>query len=139
MASVLIVEDDADTIQLLRQFLTSMGHTPLHFIKPRNAELALETVKPDMALIDVNLPGREHGVQFGWRLRQEWPDIPIVIMSADLSKWDKADIRDCGADEVVEKPFDLGKLRKLVQRLLKKGRPERAEDAAESHGRCSAD
>ena len=65
MASVLIVEDDADTIQLLRQFLTSMGHTPLHFIKPHNAELVLDTVKPDLALLDINLPGEEHGVQFG--------------------------------------------------------------------------
>lgn len=125
MASILVLDDDPDIRMVLKRFLIECGHLPLIFEKTRYAELALDTLKPDLALLDINIPGEEHGISFGWRLRQAWPDIPIVIMSAELDRWDRADIYDCGADEVVEKPFNMKRMGRMIEKLLTEGRSER--------------
>lgn len=54
-----------------------------------------------------------------------WPEVPIVLMSAELDKWERADIYDCGADGVLEKPFDTKRLGRMIERLIAEGRPAR--------------
>ncbi|MBN2711710.1 MAG: response regulator [Planctomycetes bacterium] len=125
MSSILIVEDNPDIRLLLKIFLVDRGHFPILFENAQHAELSLDTIRPDLALLDINLPGGEHGISFGWRLRKAWPDLPIIIMSAELSRWDKADIYDSGADEIVDKPFDMDRMGRMIARLLSGGRPER--------------
>lgn len=127
MASILVLDDDADIRAVVKRFLTDRGHLPLLFDKTRHADISLDTLRPDLALLDINLPGEEHGISFGWRFRQAWPDIPIVIMSAELDRWEKSDIYDCGADELVDKPFHLDRLGRMIERLLAEGRPARHE------------
>lgn len=131
ISSILVLDDDQDIRLVLKRFLTERGHLPILFEKISHAELSLDTLKPDLALLDINLPGEEHGISFGWRLRKVWPDIPIVIMSADLDKWDKADIYDCGADETVGKPFNMERMGRMIDRLLRDGRPPRPPEIPE--------
>ncbi|MHC4872413.1 MAG: response regulator transcription factor [Planctomycetota bacterium] len=131
MASILILDDDPDVREILNRFLTDHTHTSILFEKTQHAELSLGAIHPDLALLDINLPGEENGVSFCWRLRKIWPKIPIVIMSAELGIWDRSDIYDCGADEIVEKPFDMRRLWCVINKLLTEGRPDRPPEIPE--------
>lgn len=117
MSNILVIEDDADTRELMKRFLVDEGHMPLVFPKAEHAALILDTMVPDLALLDINLPG-EHGVAFAWDLRNLMPHVPIIVTSGELHRWDEADIRDCGADEVLAKPVDLDELRQLIDTHL---------------------
>lgn len=57
MAAILVLDDDPDIRLLLKRYLTERGHLPLIFEKTRHAELSLDTLKPDLAMLDINLPG----------------------------------------------------------------------------------
>lgn len=131
MGAILVLDDVEDIRTLLKEFLITRGHLPLLFEKTRHAEISLDTLRPDLALLDINLPGEEHGISFAWRFRQAWPDIPIVVMSSELSKWERDDIYDCGADAIVEKPFNLRRLGRMIDRLLEEGRPSKPEGMRE--------
>lgn len=128
MSSILVLDDDPDIRMILKRFLKDKGYFPVLYEKTRHAEISLTTIKPDLALLDINLPGEEHGVSFGWRLRKSWPDIPIIIMSAELDKWEKSDIYDCCADEIIEKPFNLKNVGSIIERLLEEGHTQRSDE-----------
>lgn len=122
--SILVLDDDPDIRVILKRFLCLRGYFPILFDGIHHAETMLGTIKPDLALLDINFPGEEHGISFAWKLRRAWPDIPIIIMSAELAKWENADIYDCGADEIVEKPFNLDRLGRIINNLLPVDGPE---------------
>ena len=74
-----------------------------------------------VALFDINLPG-EHGVSLAWRLRERLKDMPIIVLSSALGRWDVDDILDCGVDAVMGKPFELPKLKAIVRDAISHGR-----------------
>lgn len=124
MGLILVVEDDADSRSLIEDVVRLDGHDCISF---RDAEEAMRMIPlspPHLAILDINLP-KEHGVSLAWKLRQHWPDLPIIIASAVLSHWEEDDLRDCGADGLLHKPYDLKLLRDTVNRFIRFGRKER--------------
>ncbi len=80
---------------------------------------AVRTHRPDLLLLDVNMPGRD-GLQV-CRLLKEAPDtrhIKVVLVSARATPSDQAKGRAAGADDYVTKPFSPRDLLLLVERLL---------------------
>lgn len=76
-----------------------------------------ESTHFDLAILDIRLNGRT-GAELAWKLRQMNPTLPIVALSADLSNWDKDDLRDVGFTEIVEKPIDFNEFLILIERHL---------------------
>jgi len=79
-----------------------------------------ETIRPAVVLLDVMMPGRD-----GWevcRMMKQHPELGRtvrVIMVTALDEWqDKREALQIGADDYVEKPFDLPTLAATVQRNL---------------------
>lgn len=117
---ILVVDDNHDNAEIIRQYLEIRGY-PMSVAHSGDEALALfESVKPAIVLLDVMMPGRD-----GWevcRLMKQHPTLGRsvrVIMVTALDAWDdKREALQLGADDYVEKPFDLPTLARTVQRNL---------------------
>ena len=117
---ILVVDDNHDNAEIIRQYLEIRGY-PITVAYNGDEALALfEMVRPALVLLDVMMPGRD-----GWevcRIMKQHPtlgkSVRIVMVTA-LGEWeDKREALQIGADDYVEKPFDLPTLLKTVQRNL---------------------
>src|SRR3954469_20792549 len=117
---ILVVDDNRDNANIIRQYLEVRGY-PITVAHSGEEALALfETVRPAIVLLDVMMPGRD-----GWevcRVMKQHPTLGRtvrVIMVTALNEWqDKREALQIGADDYVEKPFDLPTLANTVQRNL---------------------
>ena len=117
---ILVVDDNHDNTEIVRQYLEIRGY-PITVAHSGDEALALfETVKPALVLLDVMMPGRD-----GWEVCKIMKQHPVlgrqvrVVMVTALDEWeDKREALQLGADDYVEKPFDLPTLASTVQRNL---------------------
>jgi CheY-like chemotaxis protein len=117
---ILVVDDNHDNAEIIRQYLEIRGY-PITVAHDGDEALSLfETVRPALVLLDVMMPGRD-----GWevcRIMKSHPTLGRtvrVIMVTALDEWqDKREALQIGADDYVEKPFDLPTLANTVQRNL---------------------
>jgi DNA-binding response OmpR family regulator len=79
----LIVDDHADTAEMLRIFLQSEQLDSLAYHDFDDAYFALASLRPCIALIDLQVPGKMKAPEFIQKVRREHPTLPIVIVSAD--------------------------------------------------------
>jgi CheY-like chemotaxis protein len=121
---ILVVDDNHDNAEIIRQYLEIRGY-PISVAHNGDEALALfEQVKPALVLLDVMMPGRD-----GWEVCKIMKQHPVlgrtvrIIMVTALDAWDdKREALQRGADDYVEKPFDLPSLAKTVQRNLEQVR-----------------
>ena len=116
MATVLVVDDDADVCGLLETYLAVEGFDVLTASDGRDALLQLADHQPAVILLDMMMPVMD-GVEFR-RHQQCDPrlrDIPVVCVSAQHDAAQTA--ARLGLSEFVSKPFDLGAVSAAVRRL----------------------
>ncbi|MHC4871540.1 MAG: response regulator [Planctomycetota bacterium] len=122
MYKILVVDDNEEVCYFLSTIIRKENCAPLVF---KNADDVLSdstsTEDIDIAILDINMPG-DSGVKLAWKLRKKLPDLPIVILSGNLSQWYIPDIRDCGADCIIEKPADVKMLQNTIHRFTVMGR-----------------
>lgn len=117
---ILVVDDNHDNAEIVRQYLEIRGY-PITVAHNGDEALALfETVRPALVLLDVMMPGRD-----GWEVCKIMKQHPVlgrqvrIIMVTALGEWDdKREALQLGADDYVEKPFDLPTLAVTVKRNL---------------------
>ena len=109
MALALVIEDDPSTRQMLADLLPSLGHTVLLAATGREGLELAASGRPDVILLDLGLPDVP-GITVIARLR-EWTDTPILVVSGSRQVRRKADALDAGADDFIDKPFDVSELR----------------------------
>jgi CheY-like chemotaxis protein len=117
---ILVVDDNQDNAEIIRQYLEVRGY-PITVAHSGDEAIALfEQVKPALVLLDVMMPGRD-----GWevcRIMKQHPSLGRhvrVVMVTALDEWeDKREALSIGADDYVEKPFDLPTLATTVQRNI---------------------
>ena len=109
MALALVVEDDRPTLTMFAELLPALGHTVLLAATGRECLELAAAHSPDVILLDLGLPDLP-GTDVIARLR-EWTDIPIVVVSGSKQVRRKADALDAGADDFIDKPFDVSELR----------------------------
>lgn len=133
MPRILLVDDDPDILETLQYALESAGYTVLPERDGRSALLAARREPPDLALLDVMLPGM-NGYEVSRYLKADMragrlPKFPVAMLTARqvhsparqelLGTWSQADAS-------LWKPFELAALLGLVRRLLS-GAPVAAE------------
>ncbi|NUQ73558.1 MAG: response regulator [Polyangiaceae bacterium] len=74
-------------------------------------------IAPDLVVTDVQMPGAT-GIRVLSHVRRAHPTVPVILITAFGSVELHAQAKRLGAATVLDKPFDIGELRKLVQRLL---------------------
>jgi two-component system OmpR family response regulator len=120
--SVVYVEDDERLARLTTQYLTS--HRIAVHLVPRGDQAVAEVlrVRPDVVLLDLNLPGLD-GVEVCRQLRMRI-DVPIIMVTARTEEADRVIGLEGGADDYVAKPFQS---RELVARIRAQARRGRGE------------
>lgn len=118
---ILVVEDEADLLDLVVYNLRKEGFKPL---RAETGEKALEiarTEKPDLVLLDLMMPGLD-GLEVCRRLRanEATADIPIVMMTARVEESDAVVGLSVGADDYVKKPFGVKELLARVRAVLRR-------------------
>ncbi len=119
---VLVVDDEEAVRAVVRKYLSSQGYAVVLTDNASEALLLLREVKPDVLLIDADLPGLDG---FGMcRMLKKDPatrSIPVVIMSgAKIEEKDVLSGFEGGADDYVLKPFSLAVLHARLQAVVRR-------------------
>jgi two-component system, cell cycle response regulator DivK len=117
--SILIVEDDELTMQLFNDLLEAHGYKTL---QTRNGKEALELTrlhKPDLILVDIQLP-EVSGLQVTQWIKQdeELRHIPVIAITAFAMKGDEERILAGGCEAYMSKPISILKFLETVRRFL---------------------
>lgn len=118
---IYFVEDDNSIRELVLYTLNNAGYEAAGFEKPSLFWDALKTETPRLILLDIMLP-EEDGLQILKRLRASsaTSKVPIMMLTAKGSEYDKVIGLDYGADDYVPKPFGMMELIARVKALLRR-------------------
>jgi CheY-like chemotaxis protein len=120
--TILVCDDD----ERLRELMKVTLGPDYDFVEAADAETALElchTARPDLALLDVMLPGRSGlDVLRDMREDSELRETPVIVVSAWQGHHDRAEAAAAGADAFLAKPFELEELTDAVAALLETDR-----------------
>jgi two-component system, OmpR family, copper resistance phosphate regulon response regulator CusR len=125
---ILIIEDEERVASLIKKGLEELGFTGT-IASDGLAGKKLAISEPfDLIITDILLP-KINGVELCKYIRQELPDIPIIMLTALGTTDDKVEGFDAGANDYLVKPFDFRELYVRIRELLK--RAKTGENAAE--------
>lgn len=114
---IVIVEDNADVRELLRLKLRRLGHTVDAVADGPSGVTAIVDGKPDLALVDIGLPGLD-GYEVASQVRQSLgEDVVLVAVSGFGQPEDKRRAMEAGFDEHITKPADVTDIENLLARL----------------------
>jgi two-component system cell cycle response regulator DivK len=118
-ATILHVEDNPDNRMLIRDLLHFRGYRVVEVVDGGEAVAAAERERPDIILMDVQLPGVS-GLEAARRIkaRADLRHIPIVAVTSFALSGDDKRAFAAGCDAYVAKPYEPRELLKLIQDLL---------------------
>lgn len=115
---ILVVEDDEDINNLLKNFLEPEGYTVMQAFSGTEARFYLDD-EIDLFVLDLMLPGQA-GEELIKDIREEL-DVPILVISGKTSLEDKVRVLELGADDYIIKPFEklevLARIKVLMRRV----------------------
>lgn len=127
---IYLLEDDDSIRKLVVYALESQGWRAEGFGTPEAFRAAMRRETPELVLLDVMLPG-EDGISVLKRLRSDprTAKLPVVMLTAKNSEYDRVEGLDAGADDYISKPFGMMELAARIRALLRRtaGAPETAE------------
>jgi len=121
MFTIMVVEDDLHLQKMMTAFLRMNGY---HIIPASDGEEALELLDsnmPDLIICDIMMP-RMDGYQLTRSLREAYPLLPILMVTARESIEDKRQGFLVGTDDYMVKPIDLDELLLRINALLRRAR-----------------
>lgn len=131
---IYLVEDDSSIRELVVYTLNSQGMAAEGFGVPSRFYAALEQTLPDLILLDIMLP-EEDGLSILKKLRAapRTADIPVIMLTAKGTEYDKVIALDAGADDYVAKPFGMMELMARIRARLRRS-GERSADTLQCGG-----
>jgi len=123
---VLVVDDDARTVELVKLYLERDGYRVLTAYDGIEALSLAREGHPDLIVLDLMLPGID-GLEVCRTLRGE-SDVPIIMLTARTTDQDRLTGLDLGADDYVTKPFSPRELAARVRAVLRRLPGERGPD-----------
>ncbi|MEA4823028.1 MAG: response regulator transcription factor [Clostridiaceae bacterium] len=126
---IYVVEDDRGIRELVVYTLQSTGFDAAGFEDAASFDAACRKEKPTLVLLDIMLPG-EDGLSVLRRLRAnpETEKLPVILVTAKGTEYDKVVGLDGGADDYIAKPFGMMELVSRVKALLRRTAPEKDEE-----------
>ena len=125
-STVLIIEDDPHTTELVRLYLSHDGHQVLSAATGPEGLQQARAAGPDLVVLDLMLPGLD-GLEICRQLRAE-SAVPIVMLTARVEEEDLLAGLGFGADDYVTKPFRPRELAARVKAVLRRAGRDGAED-----------
>ncbi len=115
---VLIVDDDAKIVELVKLYLNRDGYSVLTAYEGREALRLAHDAHPDLIVLDIMLPGVS-GLDITRTLRAE-SSVPIILLTAKTTEQDRIAGLDLGADDYVTKPFSPKELAARVRAVFRR-------------------
>jgi putative two-component system response regulator len=133
---ILIVDDEADIRQVVTLVLQEAGYSVSTAESTESARILLKKEHYDAVVTDVKMPG-EDGISLLSMIHQEYPETPVVLMTAYAQLQMAIDAIKNGAFDFIQKPFDMALLNSVVdkavshskQQCMEKSRRAVLEDA----------
>lgn len=119
MATILIIEDEADLVKVLRSYLEQAGFRVLSAGRGDTGLELWRREKPDVVILDLNLPGMD-GLDVAREIRRT-AQTPILMLTARVDETDQLIGLELGADDYVTKPFSPRVVVARVRALLRRG------------------
>lgn len=118
---IYLTEDDDNIRKLVSYALSKEGFEIKGYSTPKEFWKGLELRKPDLILLDIMLP-EEDGLSMLGKLKNnaETEQIPVIMLTAKGSEFDKVTGLDMGADDYVSKPFGMMELISRVRAVLRR-------------------
>ena len=117
--TVAIVEDEDGIRESVVFALEREGHAAIGHGDGRRAWTAFEAALPDLAILDIGLPGMD-GLELCRRLRTRSESLPIVFLTSREEEFDRVLGLEIGADDYLCKPFSMRELMARVKALLRR-------------------
>ena len=117
-ATILVVDDEPQIRRVLRSTLSFRGYTISEVSSGEEAVELAPKLKPDLILLDVNLPGIS-GIETCREIRRS-TDAPIIMLTVRSAERDKVIALDAGADDYVTKPFGIEELLARIRASLRR-------------------
>jgi len=119
MSNILIVDDEQSYRQLLSLVFESDGHTVRTAMNGRQALELIQEEPADVVVSDVKMPDMD-GIEMLRSVRETSPDLGVVLMTAFASVETAREAFKLGADDFIQKPFDVEELKLIVKKTLEK-------------------
>jgi len=124
--TILLVDDDMDYLFQIKFQLERFGYKVITAESQREAEEIIQTVKPDLAILDLMMENEDSGFILSYKMKRKYPEVPIILATAvsaetgmsfgisseEERKWIKADL-------YLEKGIRPEQLQKEISKLLK--------------------
>lgn len=125
---IFILEDDDSIRKLVVYALESQGFEAEGFGAPSEFWSAMKQRIPDLLLLDIMLP-QEDGLSVLSKLRrsEKTARLPVIMLTAKNTEYDRAFGLDLGADDYLSKPFGMMELAARVRAVLRRSAPVKAE------------
>ncbi|HMB76347.1 MAG TPA: response regulator [Kiloniellaceae bacterium] len=121
MAQILIAEDDLSVQSFVSRALTHRGHKVTAVGDGQRALQVLSRRSFDLLITDIVMPGLD-GIELALRVSDDYPDMPVLLMTGYSAERQRAHNVDELICEVVTKPFTLQQICKTAERVVAEGR-----------------
>ena len=127
---IYLLEDDESIRKLVIYALGTQGMEAEGFETPDDFRAAMKKQLPELLLLDIMLPG-EDGISILRKLRADprTASLPVIMLTAKNTEFDRVEGLDAGADDYISKPFGMMELSARVRAVLR--RSESAKPATE--------
>ena len=116
---ILVIEDNEDNRQIIRDLLTSLGYELIEAVDGAEGVAMAQSHRPDLILMDIQLPEMD-GYEATRQIRAvpELTTVPIIAVTSYALSGDEAKARDAGCDGYVAKPFSPRELLAKIREFL---------------------
>jgi len=118
MPTILIVEDESELVKVLRSYLEQAGFNVLTAYRGDTGLSIWEHKRPDLVLLDLNLPGVD-GLDVAREIRRK-ADTPLIMLTARVEETDRLIGLELGADDYITKPFSPREVVARVRAVLRR-------------------
>ncbi|MGB9640894.1 MAG: response regulator [Anaerolineales bacterium] len=121
MSKILIIEDEAELVKVLRSYLEKAGFQVITALRGDSGLELWKREKPDLVILDLNLPGLD-GLDIAREIRKK-SNTPIIMLTARVEETDQLVGLEIGADDYITKPFSPRLVVARVRALLRRATP----------------
>lgn len=116
---VLCIEDNDSNLRLIARVVEAEKHDLLTAVDGLTGMELVQTQRPDLILLDVNIPGM-NGLELTRRLKSDGDlaKIPIIATTANVLLGDRERCLEAGCDEYLAKPLDIRELQSVLRSYL---------------------
>lgn len=118
MPTILIIEDEPELVKVLRSYLEQAGFNVLAAYRGDSGFSSWEHKRPDLVILDLNLPGMD-GLDVARQIRRK-ADTPIIMVTARVEETDRLIGLEIGADDYITKPYSPREVVARVRAVLRR-------------------